>query len=69
MSQPYALWMPAPALRVSINGQPASPLARDAVSAVYVCRDCASGTPAAWRIEIDSVAPDRVDVVTVVAPP
>jgi hypothetical protein len=65
VSQPYALWMPAPRLRVSINGQPASPLARDAVSAVYACRACPAGTLAAWRIEIESVAPDHIDVVTV----
>jgi hypothetical protein len=68
VSQPYAPWMPAPALRVSIDGRPASPLARDAVSAVYMCRDCTSGTAAAWRIEIDSVAPDRVDLVTIAVP-
>ena len=68
VSLPYALWMPAPTLRVTADGRIASPLARDAVSAVYVCRDCPAGAPVAWRVEIESVAPDRVDVVTV-APP
>jgi hypothetical protein len=68
VSLPYALWMPAPTLRVTAGGRLASPLARDAVSAVYACRDCPAGAPVTWRVEIDSVAPDRVDVVTL-APP
>lgn len=68
VSLPYALWMPAPTLRVTANGNPRSPLARDAVSAVYACRDCPAGAPVTWRIEIESVAPDRIDAVTI-APP
>ena len=69
VSQPYALWMPAPTLRVMANGEPVVPLARDAVSAVYKCRGCAAAAPVAWRIEIDSVAADRIDVVTVATSP
>ena len=45
-----------------------APLARDAVSAVYACRDCPAGAPVTWRVEIESIDPDRVDVVTL-APP
>ncbi len=69
VSQPYALWMPAPTLTVSANGDPVAPLARDAVSAVYVCRACPADTPVTWRVTIDSVAPGRVDVVTLAPPP
>ncbi len=68
VSLPYALWMPAPTLRITADGRAAAPLAGDAVSAVYACRDCPAGAPVTWRIEIESVAPDRVDVVTL-APP
>jgi hypothetical protein len=68
VSSPHALGMPAPTLRVTANGNPLSPLARDAVSAVYACRDCRAGAPVTWRIEIESVAPDRIDAVTI-APP
>jgi hypothetical protein len=68
VSQPYAPWMPAPTLQVTVNGQPVAPIARDAVSAVYVCRECGAGTTAAWRIEIEAVAPERIDVVTIARP-
>ena len=67
VSLPYGLWMPPPAIAITANGVPQAPLARDAVSAVYACRSCADGD-VNWRIDIESVAPDRVDVVTL-APP
>jgi hypothetical protein len=53
---------------VRANGVAQSPLARDAISAVYVCRVCDAQSPVTWRIEIDAVAPERVDVITL-APP
>jgi hypothetical protein len=68
VSVPYAIWTPAPTLRVRANGVAQSPLARDAISAVYVCRVCDAQSPVTWRIEIDAVAPERVDVITL-APP
>jgi hypothetical protein len=44
------------------------PLASDAVSAVYLCRACPAQLPVEWRVGIASVAPERIDVVTI-APP
>jgi len=68
VSLPHALWMPPPTLRVLADGHELAPLARDAISAVYACRDCAAGGAVHWRIEIDSVAPERVGIVAL-APP
>jgi hypothetical protein len=65
---PYAPWMPAPTLTVTANGEAIAPLARDAVSAVYRCEQCDAGAPVAWRIALESAAPERIDIVTV-APP
>jgi hypothetical protein len=68
VSQPYAAWMPPPRVSVSANGSPVLPLASDAVSAVYWCAKCPAQTPVEWKVGIASVAPERIDVVTL-APP
>jgi hypothetical protein len=69
ISAPHFIWMPSPALtsKVSANGEPQTPLARDAISTVYACRRCAV-EPVRWRVEIESVAPEWIDVV-MLAPP
>jgi hypothetical protein len=64
VSQPYALWTAPPVIAVTANGAPTSPLAQDAVSAVYLCRECARDAPVEWRIGIAAVEPGRIDVVT-----
>lgn len=63
---PYVPWMIPPQIAVAANGIARTPLARDAVAAVYACGECPGVT--AWRITIASSAPERVDVVTI-APP
>jgi len=68
VSLPYATWMPAPIVRVTADGEPQLALARDAVSAVYACRNCGAAAAVTWRIEIESVAPERVDIVTLASP-
>jgi len=68
VSLPHALWMPPPTLQVFADGRELAPLMRDSISAVYACRDCAAGAAVHWRVEIDSVAPERVDIVAL-APP
>jgi hypothetical protein len=68
VSQPYALWTAPPTIGVTANGNAQAPLANDAVSAVYLCRACARDAPVEWRIGIDAVEPERVDVVTLAAP-
>jgi hypothetical protein len=70
ISAPHFVWMPSPALaaKVSANGEPQPPLARDAISIVYACRRCALEKTVTWRIEIESVAPEWIDVV-MLAPP
>jgi hypothetical protein len=66
VSLPHFIWMPSPALtlKVSANGESQSPVARDAISIVYACRRCASERTVSWRVEIESVAPEWIDVVT-----
>jgi hypothetical protein len=66
VSLPHFIWMPSPALalKVSANGEPQSPVARDAISILYTCRRCASEKTVSWRVEIESVAPEWIDVVT-----
>jgi hypothetical protein len=69
ISAPHFIWMPSPAmvLKVSANGEPQAALANDAISNVYVCRRCAVES-VRWRLEIESVAPEWIDVV-MLAPP
>jgi hypothetical protein len=68
VSLPHVTWMPPPALRVSANGRTLTPLAADAISALYACRPCAPDATVKWNVEIESVAPEWIDIVTL-APP
>jgi hypothetical protein len=65
ISMPYYIWMPPAALKVEANGKRLPPTSRDAISTVYTCRRCAADNGVKWRIEIDSVAPEWIDVVTI----
>jgi hypothetical protein len=64
VSFPFLTWLPEPALRVTADGQPVAPLARDTVSILYACRTCAAGAVVNWRIEFESAAPEWIDVVS-----
>jgi hypothetical protein len=67
IAAPYVPWMAPPRIEVTANGIARAPLARDVAAAVFACGECAGSAAVAWRISINSSAPERVDVVTIAA--
>lgn len=67
IAAPYVPWMAPPQIEVTANGIARAPLARDVAATVFACGECAGSAAVAWRISINSSAPERVDVVTIAA--
>jgi hypothetical protein len=55
-----------PGVDAVLNGNPVQPMATDAVSAAYACKDASPESTATWQLSIASPAPERVDVITVI---
>ncbi len=68
ISFPFRAWLSEPVVRVSVDGQPVAPLARDAVSILYACRPCAASTTVHWRVEFETAMPEWIDVVSLRPP-
>lgn len=62
----YYPFAPDPKVDATLNGIPVAPIAADAVSTLYACKDASPESAASWRLSIASPAPDRVDVISVV---
>jgi hypothetical protein len=65
IAAPYVPWMAPPQIEVTANGIARAPLARDVAAMVFACGECAGSAGVAWRLSINSSAPERVDVVTI----
>jgi hypothetical protein len=63
----YYAFAADPKVVAVLNGNAVQPAAADALSAAYRCNDDQYESPASWQLQIESPAPGRVDVITIVA--
>jgi hypothetical protein len=62
----YYAFASDPKVVATLNGNKVESTAADALSVAYVCSGASPESVAAWQLQIESPAPDRVDVITVV---